>query len=172
MPNELDDFLSQQKERLAKKDEKEAQAERESAGKRNIFEPKFQELMRDVIHPAMVNILDKLRRHSNYSAKVLHEPKAHQKPPSFYPNERYEIHPGSGKYFILSVEGNYDLQKVCVDTEYFESFRENGESKARTLKKTEEKYELSETTHALLEAVVVKGIKEIMPSTEELRENS
>ena len=158
MANELDDFLDAQKEQREKKRNEEIKKENELGEKQRTFVPKFQDVMREVIHPAMIKILEKLRNHGNYS-KVLHD-----KSPTYFPNERYEIYPGNGKYFVLSIIGNYDLLKICMDIEYFESVKQEGTYVQRSFKKIEEQYELSDITPALLESLVLKAIKELLPA--------
>lgn len=162
MPSELDNFLRQQDEQKKKKEKEGTLAYYESRQKAGAFKDAFRLALSSIIHPAMVNILTRLRRR-DYSAKVLHEKLL---PPPPYPYEKYFIAiPGTGKHFIFSVIGNCDLQKVCIDIEYMEHFYENGVNKPKHLKKTEAQYDIAQLTPELPESLVINAIKEIMPIT-------
>ena len=162
MTSELDNFLSNDDERRKKQQQADTVAEYERRQKTRAFGDAFQKAFSQIIHPAMVNVLDKLRKRE-YAARVIHDK---LKIPSPYPCENYYIAvPGTEKYFIISVIGNHDLQKVCIETEYMEHFFENGVDKPKQLKKTEGKYDLTQLTPELFESLVINAIKEIMPIT-------
>lgn len=153
MTDELDNFLNRQQEQL----EKDEQAQRELLKKQQSFTYAFKETLQTIIHPAMIAILDKLRFH-NHLARVIHDKNTAQ-----YYHEDYYIGPNTGdeKYFIISVAGNYDIEKVCISTEYFDSFFEDGKRATKQLKKTEEQYALSQITPGLFAPIVLKAMNEV-----------
>ena len=153
MPEELDKYLSQIKEQ----EEVVTEEQREVWKKQREFIPAFREALSGIVHPAMMKIVDTLRKH-NHDSKMLRETKTMQ-----YNYEKYKIRAsGTGKHVIVIIFGNYHLLKVCIAAEYFENAPSGQEDKS--IKKTEQQYELSEITPALLDALIINLMKEMLPA--------
>ena len=153
MPEELDKYLSQIKEQ-----KKVVTAEqRELRKKQRAFISAFRKALSEIVHPAMMEIVDKLRK-NGHSSKMLRETKTMQ-----YNYEKYSIcASGTGKHVVVVIFGNYHLLKVCITAEYFEYV--SLEKKDKSIKQTEQQYELSEITSALLDALVINLMKEMIPA--------
>lgn len=151
MTNELDDFLRQQQEQK-KVDENERY---ESGQKRGAFRNAFKKILSGIVHDAMMQNLDKLRKHG-HNSKMLRETKKMR-----YSYEKYLIRArGTGKYVILIVIGNLDLLKVCVSKEYFQ--HKSSPHEDIFLNKTEEQYELSEITPSFFDTLIANLMKELL----------
>ena len=151
MAGELDQFLNEIKIRKKNKEEEEQTLNI----KRSAFHTSFKETLSAIIHPTMIDLCKKLRDHG-HDAIMLRE-KVEMK----YAYENYKIDPsGSGnKYAVISVVGNYDLQKVCITTEYL-LFNPN--SKPASVSKTEQQFELAQITPEIFEPMVVKVLTDLI----------
>ncbi|MHB8260628.1 MAG: hypothetical protein ACYDCN_11965 [Bacteroidia bacterium] len=153
MTNELDDFLNQQQQEKQKQREKEEQAKQDLQNKIYAFDTAFKELLEKTIYPTMVELLENVRKNSTYATHV-HD----RKMKNLCYHQSYYIGAHSfGDHVLISVMGNFDLQKVCIDTEYFEYIQGDGSNKS--LKKTPQQYDLAQITPALLESTLLNAIK-------------
>jgi len=175
MASELDDFLNSHKEEQNKKQ----QAQGELWRRQKEFIAAFKKSLDTIIHPSMVNIIGKLRKQKSLTM-VLSErrkksnPMTHIKgydvPPKLDAKGRifyrhYENYYISGKPMaqgfgmILTVMGNYQLQKVCVFAEYIKHINN---APSTSLKKTEQQFDLPQITPELFDKIVTQSLKEMV----------
>jgi len=182
MPNEsprdenpLDKFFNSQKEQKEKKDE----AQRKVWRVQNTFIADFRKSLNEIIHPAMLAICSKLRDKHCYAlwlrgrreksnplehiAEFAQPPKMDVKANMLYKHyENYYVAApelAAGKAFIITMLGNYSLQKVCVITEYV---KHNHSKPSTSVKKTEEQFELSQIAPELFDTIVADRMKEML----------
>jgi hypothetical protein len=153
MASELEDFLRQAEERQRKDDTE----QRMIAQKRHDFNTAFKEALARIIHPTMMHNFEILRGRG-YESKMLRE-----KVPMNYYYENYVIHvPAARKHVLVSVFGNYELQKVCITSEFFSNATDGSGSKP--VKKNEVQHELADITPALFDTLVLNLLKEMLPA--------
>ncbi|MBI4931224.1 MAG: hypothetical protein HY841_10715 [Bacteroidetes bacterium] len=175
MPNELDNFFNSQKEQQEKKDE----AQRKVWRVQNTFIASFKKSLDEIIHPAMMKILSKLRDKHCYAlwlrgrreksnplehvAEFTQPPKIDVKGNFLYKHyENYYIAApeiAEGVAFILTILGNYCTQEVCVITEYV---KHNHGNPSTSVKKTMEQYQLAQITTELWESITADRMKEML----------
>lgn len=183
MTSELDKFLDSVDEREKIKKEEQEQVRE----KQNAFILAFRDCLQKIIHPAMRDVLEKLRSRGCY-ALVLKErrkqsnPLAHiqgfDEPPKtiegkfcYNHYENYFISASKmvkGLCFVLTVVGNYATQKVCIITEYIDTSK----NKSQSVKKTEEQYALSEITAELFDMLIVKNMNEMLAINQSIGEDN
>lgn len=66
-----------------------------------------------------------------------------------------------GYCIVMTVLGNYALQKVCVFTEYLRSTRTHP-LETTSLKRTEQQFELEEVVPDIFEPMITEAIKELL----------
>jgi len=184
MTNELDKLFNSMKEHKEKQIEEQQQLWR----KQNEFIANFKKSLHEIIHPAMLSVCANLRSRNCYALclsrrreksnplKHIEEfakpPKTDAKGQFLYKHyENYYIAApelAEGVGFILTVLGNYSLQKVCVFTQYVKRIPNKPSS---SVKKTEEQYELAHITPGLWESIVADKMKEMLAIKQQTDEN-
>ena|ERR1051326_510579 len=150
--SQLDDLLRQHDEQKKKA----AIAQRNNWQEESEFRDAFKKLLRDTIHDAMIEHCRIMRSH-DYNAKMIRD-----RIESRYPYERY-LFCVSNKQAVISFVGNYEVRKVCITVECSASDFSNGTSTEEQIKKTEEQYELTAVTKALIDELVFSTMKEFLP---------
>lgn len=171
---ELDDFLKSFKE----EEERKKEAIRPEWRKQKEFIASFKDALKDTIHPAMISILEKLRKRDGYGIDIRHRkkqsnPLTHVKPYLEPPKideknkflyrdyENYYISGdpvAEGYAMVFTIAGNYAVQKVSVLTEFLMHVRG---SISASIKKSEEQFELEKFTAQTIEEYVVNKMKEL-----------
>ena len=184
MANELDKLFSSMKEQQEKKKEEQRQVWR----KQNAFIAGFKKSLDKIIHPAMLGICSQLRKKDCYALSLsrrreksnrLPHIKEFVQPPKIdaegqFLYKHYESYYiaapalAEGMAFILTVLGNYSLQKVCVFAEYV---KHHPNAPSTSVKKTEEQYELAQLTPELFDTIVAARMKEMLAIKQQADEN-
>ncbi|MBI4930927.1 MAG: hypothetical protein HY841_09210 [Bacteroidetes bacterium] len=177
MANELDKFLhsfdEQEKNKL--------QANQQLWHTQKEFIAAFKKSLHEIIHPAMIKILGTLRKRGTLAVDLKHRrkqstdmshiegfdvpPALDDKTQMLYKDyENYYLSAGEmagGFCFILTVLGNYSLQKVCVFTEFIQHSH-SSQIVDTSVKKTEERFDLAQITPELMDTIVTERIKQLI----------
>lgn len=151
MSDELRKYLREQEQQKKEK----AMQNLMARSKQHEFTNAFRILMKTVVHSAMLKNLEALRGQGR-TAKQVREYKS-----MVYDYEKYDIRINNKKVIII-IYGNYDIQKVCISTEYFENTPPSAEK--ISVKKKETQHDLAEITAAFLNTFTIDLVKELLPS--------
>ena len=184
MTGEIDNLLNSMGEQKKNKRNEEQQL----FDKQNAFVSRFRKIRDDVIHPAMMGIVAKLRkkgflalwlRGRRQKSNPLQHVKEFTGPPKqdaaakmlYRHYENYYIGSSElaqGMAMIIAVLGNYSTEQVCVITEYV---KHNGNKPSTSVKKTMEQFTLAQITTELFDTIVAARMKEIQAIRQQLDEN-
>ena len=175
MTNELDKLFNSHKEQQ----EKQLEEQRKVWRGQNKFIADFKKSLDEIIHPAMMDICSKLRDKHCYAlwlrgrreksnplehiAEFAKPPKIDVKSQFLYKHyENYYITApelAEGISLVITVLGNFSLQKVCVITEYV---KHNHSKPSTSVRKTEEQFDLSQITTELWDTITADRMKEML----------